>query len=392
MARNNYLNILSLNVGMSNSLAGLPALLSVENLDILLLQEIRMTSFEIEAQLHGFCAVVNVDHSNPSSPGTAIVWRSHLPLVNVSSRVPCRLQTATIDSYMIMNIYAPSGSNRKKEREEFFRQDVFDAIQLDPDKPLICGGDYNAIIAPIDVENAVGYRNKRSQALGDIVRVFNLSDVFRISYPKDKVYTFFRPNCASSRLDRIYLCSKLVDSIVDVKHLPSLSDHFGVKLCLRLNLQAPHVKKQQKASSYWKLNTAILQDEDFLPAFKYLWKDITESISSFQDIGDWWDEVAKPIIKKFCISYSINRKRKRVEKKKYLLCMMRLALEHKNWDEVADIREQLHQLLKEDAMGFVVRSRFGQNAEEERASLFHAGRELKNNKNNLFTIKRQGVQ
>ena len=71
---------------------------------------------------------------------------------------------------------------------------------------------------------------------------------------------------------------------------------------------------------------------------------------------------------------------------------MRLALEHKNWDEVADIREQLHQLLKEDAMGFVVRSRFGQNAEEERASLFHAGRELKNNKNNLFTIKRQGVQ
>ena len=43
-------------------------------------------------------------------------------------------------------------------------------------------------------------------------------------------------------------------------------------------------------------------------------------------------------------------------------------------------------------MGFIVRSRFGQNAEEERASLFHAGRELKNNKNNLFTLKKDGIQ
>ena len=40
-------------------------------------------------------------------------------------------------------------------------------------------------------------------------------------------------------------------------------------------------------------------------------------------------------------------------------------------------------------MGFIVRSRFQQNAEEERASLFHAGRELKNSRNNILKLKTQ---
>ena len=199
MARNIYFNIFTLNVGMSNTLAGLPAFLAAENLDILFLQEIRMTSLEIEAQLRGYSAYVNIDNDNPATPGTALVWRSHLPVVEAASLVPCRLQIATIGSYRLMNIYAPSGSNRKSEREEFYRLHVFNALQLDTDKPLICGGDYNAILSAIDVENGFGYGQKRSVALGDLVKVYNLSDTFRHCFPREKAYTFFRPNCAPSR-------------------------------------------------------------------------------------------------------------------------------------------------------------------------------------------------
>ena len=147
MTRSISLNIFTLNVGMSNTLAGLTAFLAAENLDILFLQEIRMTRVEIEAQLHGYSAVVNIDHDNLATPGTAMVWRSHLPVEDVASVVPCRLQIATIGSYRLMNIYAPSGSNRKSEREEFYGHYVFNALQLDTDKPLICGGDFNAILS-----------------------------------------------------------------------------------------------------------------------------------------------------------------------------------------------------------------------------------------------------
>ena len=68
-----------------------------------------------------------------------------------------------------------------------------------------------------------------------------------------------------------------------------------------------------------------------------------------------------------------------------------IDLENNNWEQVARIKESLNQILNEDLMGFVVRSRFGQNLEEERASLFHAGREAKNKKNCVTSLKVDGV-
>ena len=47
-------------------------------------------------------------------------------------------------------------------------------------------------------------------------------------------------------------------------------------------------------------------------------------------------------------------------------------------------------MVREDALGFLVRSRFKQNADDEGASLFHAARELKNAKNNILKLKIDG--
>ena len=48
-------------------------------------------------------------------------------------------------------------------------------------------------------------------------------------------------------------------------------------------------------------------------------------------------------------------------------------------------------MLHEDSMGFLVRSRFKQNAEHERASLFHAAREISNKKCNISSLRIQGA-
>ena len=55
------LNFLSLNVGTSSTLAGLPDLVHAENLDILFLQEVTLTSDQIQNLLRGYKAVVNID-------------------------------------------------------------------------------------------------------------------------------------------------------------------------------------------------------------------------------------------------------------------------------------------------------------------------------------------
>ena len=77
----------------------------------------------------------------------------------------------------------------------------------------------------------------------------------------------------------------------------------------------------------------------------------------FSDIADWWEEEAKPNIKDFCIAFSAQRNLRRMDS-------------------------------KEDTQGYVVRSRYQNNASEETASLFHANKEMKNAaKNNIQSLK-----
>ena len=67
------IRFLSLNIGLKNDLAGLTTLMKVHNLDIVLLQEVRMSDEQVELLVgkYGFKAKVNIDVENSSKPGTA---------------------------------------------------------------------------------------------------------------------------------------------------------------------------------------------------------------------------------------------------------------------------------------------------------------------------------
>ena len=152
----------------------------------------------------GFIGMVNIDAEDPLKPGTAIAWRSTLPIRQVSSVVPCRAQYALLGSYSIFNIYAPSGSDRKVERNNFFARDIFQAFSLGS-SPWILGGDFNCVLRPFDIENGTGFNQKKSTQLSDLVATKNLQDVYRYIRPMAREYTFFRASSAPSRLDRFYL-------------------------------------------------------------------------------------------------------------------------------------------------------------------------------------------
>ena len=87
---NSRIRILSLNIGLKSDLAGLLTLISVHRLDIVLLQEVRITDEQINQQLvnHGFTGTVNIDAEDPFKPGTALAWRSTLPIKQVAACHP----------------------------------------------------------------------------------------------------------------------------------------------------------------------------------------------------------------------------------------------------------------------------------------------------------------
>ena len=138
----------------------------------------------------GFHASVNIDVENPTIPGTALIWKNSFPVTDIFTLVLCRAQLAVLGPYMLLNIYASSGSDKNFERSEFFGQDLFRGISLNPGAMWICGGVFNYVIKTIDVEGGVGFNQKFFPALKELVRSNGFCDVFRHKFPRKEEFTF----------------------------------------------------------------------------------------------------------------------------------------------------------------------------------------------------------
>ena len=90
---------------MSSTLAGLDSLILSNNLDLILLQEVKVSKEQLNAMLSSldFQAEVNLDTESPTLPGTAIAWRNSLPVEDVFILVKCRAQIAVLVNGMTVN-------------------------------------------------------------------------------------------------------------------------------------------------------------------------------------------------------------------------------------------------------------------------------------------------
>ena len=381
------LKVITLNTGNSQLLGGLLSIVKLENPDIVLLQEITITSGQLKllvAKL-GYCAEANTDLLDITSLGTGLIWKSNVPVTEVTSVIECRGQFAKLGAYSLINIYAPSGSNNKQARRDFFGQEIFRLIRSSSSYPII-GGDFNCVLSAQDTQQNFG--DKKCPALSDLVNGFNYSDAFRLIKPNTQEFTFHRPNCSHSRLDRFYVPQHLVPHVKNVSHHASLGDHHYAVAELDLPGFEHLPPAPEREQLYWKLNTSILHDEDFLENFDIMYKKLQSKIGDFTDIGDWWDELCKPAIRQFCMDVSERLSYVKKNTKRFLFSYLSLVIRKGNWREVARVRKRLRILLQKESMGFVVRSRFKENLETETASLYYLNRENKNFKrSSLHNLK-----
>ena len=164
------IRFLSLNVGMKNNLAGLDALIKEHKFDVILLHEIRLSREGLDAKFSHleYTSAVNIEEEDPSKPGTAVLWKSSLPVSNVIVLVKCRAQLVLLGNYALLNIYAPSGSDKRNERAIFFSKEVFQGYTLHSQYIWIMGGDFNCLLNKLDVEDGIGFSQKRCTQLLDL--------------------------------------------------------------------------------------------------------------------------------------------------------------------------------------------------------------------------------
>jgi hypothetical protein len=98
-------------------------------------------------------------------------------------------------------------------------------------------------------------------------------------------------------------------------------------------------------TSYWKLNVTALQDPDFLPQFTDMWQHLHQAKLPGSCPALWWEEVAKPACRNFCISFSKMAAHRRREKAFFLQRSLQLAVEAGRWAEA----QQLKALLAREA-------------------------------------------
>ena len=183
----------------------------------------------------------------------------------------------------MINVYAPSGTNKKKEREEFFREKLIYYLRGNCEN-LILGGDFNCVISPRDVSS--GNDSLVSKALMNLIKQVGFKDITK-GYHKLPEYTYVKHNYGS-RLDRIYV-KKFFDNIHSWSTVPvSLSDHNMV--LFKLN-----VKNMKTGKGFWRLNTRILNEKETEENFTVVWSHIIAKKSSFENLILWWDYVKKNV-------------------------------------------------------------------------------------------------
>ena len=361
--------------------SGILNVLKCHKPDIWLMQEVNVSTEELQSLIQSlnYSASCNILSENENSRGTAFVWKNTLNMKNIFTVEECRVQTAQLDSLNLINVYAPSGSDNKFARRELFGHTVMHAYRsFYPNLPLM-GGDMNCILENKDAKfNA---NQKKCEALRMIVNNFNLKDAFRQFYPNKIEYTFHRSNSAS-RLDRFYIPAFMIPNLKSVCHHPqSYSDHCITEMIL----QVPDLNRIENSftprSSYWKMNIDVI-DDDFKENFEIVYAKAKEHLEEYDDIADWWEKRLKPMLRFFSKSFSIHKSTERKSTKDFLNYQLKEALNKGPYSEVLRLKSEINKILIFEANGIKIRSRFQENAEQERGSLFHMNREIKKAKEN----------
>ena len=371
------LNICTLNVNHSALLGGVLDYIIREKPDIVFLQEVPLTTEELCSTVGRWGYLASVSLTVDGNPGIGVLYKDTIPIVEIQPLSLGTMQLVRLQGGPdFINVYAPSGNLGRGLRRDFFGDTLLRNLKLRERLPIIIG-DFNCVIDTKDTLD--NYNLKKCEQLSDLIYVFSYTDAYRKLYPLDISFTYSRPHQAPSRLDRVYLPPMWVDKLVDISSFVCLSDHKLVGVSLEYS-GVTTVSPVRSPPVYWKLNTSILDDVNFLPNFKELWARLGERREEFGGVAQWWEDLVKPETVKFLKKFSVLRQQFRRGTRTYLFFLLDFAVHEQDWEQVALLRSRIRSLLQEDLQGFLIRSRAKEHAEEEMGSMFHAARELKQGK------------
>lgn len=241
------------------------------DVDILCLQEVAFIDFSF---LPEYQAIVNV---NDKRRGTAILVKHHIEVTNVRMLDSTRGISLMVRDLLIINIYAPSGSRARAERQQFYAVDI---VQLFTHTRTytVFTGDFNAVTDPSET-TAPYYPCPALKTLLDGLSLKDAWNKNSCSAP----YTYYHARGAS-RLDRMYLSGNLSNALQMIDTVPTeFTNHMALVSKLRLHSITTPVGPRR-----WRIYAPILLDEELRQEFRTVWSRITSHKNKYKDTLEWW--------------------------------------------------------------------------------------------------------
>jgi exonuclease III len=137
-------------------------------------------------------------HIGTEKRGTAILVKVEIPLTDIKCLPSGRGITIKYKGISVINIYAPSGAEKKQNRDVFYNNDV-PYLLPGHNTDTILAGDFNCVLSSDDATEQRNY----SCALEKLVSGLKLHDIGTQTSAGTAV-THYTPRGAS-RIDRIYI-------------------------------------------------------------------------------------------------------------------------------------------------------------------------------------------
>jgi exonuclease III len=133
-------------------IAMLEDFLQKQDVGTIFLQKVTRPVFD---DIRGFTAYTNIA---TTGRGTAILTRDHIQLTNTVCLPTGSGMAARFQNVTIVNIYAPSGAERRRDRENFFSTEL-PYLLRDIPPSLLVGGNFKCVLqtlTPQDTQTTAG--------------------------------------------------------------------------------------------------------------------------------------------------------------------------------------------------------------------------------------------
>ena len=259
-----------------------------QKLDILHIQEVNIedNSFEECDFLQDQFQILRNNAQN--GYGVCSLVRRDLSISNIRALPGGRLISFDIGRTRIGNVYLPSGSEARSEREEFCGKTIPELFMGSEHGCL--GGDWNSITSSIDTTGNA--EQKICKNLSKLSATFRWTECFRHLHPKEKIFSHvYRRQGAgglqegASRLDRAYVWGKV--ETVDASYIPvAYSDHW----LHRVKVKMPEKPRDQstKFRPYFKIKPEMAKSEEFKSMVEQV-INVWLPAKEVMDILEWWD-------------------------------------------------------------------------------------------------------